>query len=72
MIDWGAFVTVFVATLISASVAVALFSLGLRFGGRDERWGRVVSVLLFIAVAALVLFGLYIIVGDHLTQLLGA
>ena len=72
MIDWQAFVTVFAATLISASVSVTLFSLALRFGAREERWGRVVSVLLFVAVGALVLFGLYIIVGDHLTQLVGA
>lgn len=31
MIDWMAFLTVFVAALVSAAVVVALFSLGIRF-----------------------------------------
>ncbi len=71
MVDWGAFLTVFSASLVSACLGVILFSLALRFGGGEERRHKVISVLFFVAVGLLVVFGLYIIVGDHLSQLLG-
>jgi len=66
MIDWMAFVTVFVASLVSACIAVTLFSLGLRLGDGTATWRRPVSVVMFALCGVAVLFGLYIIVGDHL------
>ncbi|MCS0498014.1 hypothetical protein [Protaetiibacter mangrovi] len=72
MIDWMAFLTVFVAALVSACIAVTLFSLGLRLGDGTAAWRRPVSVLMFVLCAAAVVFGLYLIVGDHLLTLFGA
>ncbi|TXK17343.1 hypothetical protein [Homoserinibacter sp. GY 40078] len=69
MIDWLAFVSVFVAALVSACIAVTLFSLGLRFGDGEAAWRRPVSVMMFVLCAAAVLLGIYIIVGDHLMVL---
>ena len=69
MIDWMAFVTVFAASLVSACVAVALFSLGLRLGDGEAAWRRPLSVLMFVLCGLGVLFGIYIIVGDHLTTI---
>ncbi|AYF98893.1 hypothetical protein [Protaetiibacter intestinalis] len=69
MIDWMAFVTVLVASLVSACVAVTLFSLALRFGDGEASWRRPLSVALFVLCAVVVVFGLYLIVGDHLTTL---
>jgi hypothetical protein len=71
MIDWGAFLTVFVASLVSACVAVTLFSLGLRIGDGEAGWRRPVSILMFVLCGAAVLIGLYLIVGDHLLELVG-
>lgn len=71
MIDWMAFITVFVATLVSACIGVTLFSLGLRLGASARPWKRIASVLMFVIVGLVVLFGIYIIVGDHLGQLFG-
>ena len=69
MIDWMAFVAVFAASLVSACVAVTLFSLGLRLGDGEAAWRRPVSVALFVLCALGVLFGIYIIIGDHLFTL---
>ena len=71
MIDWMAFITVFAASLLSALVAVLLFSLALRLGAGEQRWHKFASVALFVVVALVVLYGIYIIVGDHLGQLFG-
>ena len=66
MIEWGSFVAVFLASLVSACVGVVLFSLGLRLADGEARWRRPVSVLMFALCGLAVLFGLYVIVGDHL------
>lgn len=66
MIDWMAFLTVFVAALVSACIAVTLFSLGLRFGDGEAAWRRPISVAMFVLCAVVVVFGIYLIVGDHL------
>ncbi|PZQ91747.1 MAG: hypothetical protein DI534_01955 [Leifsonia xyli] len=69
MIDWMAFLTVFVASLVSACIAVTLFSLGLRLGDGAAAWRRPASVAVFVLCAAVVVFGINLIVGDHLVQL---
>jgi hypothetical protein len=71
MIDWAAFLTVVVASLVSACVAVTLFSLGLRLGDGEGAWRRPVSAAVFTVCGVVVLFGLYLIVGDHLLELVG-
>jgi len=71
MIDWMAFLTVVVASLIAASVVVTLFSFALRLGDGAAAWRRPVSVALFVVCGLVVLFGLYLIVGDHLLELVG-
>jgi len=47
MIDWLAFLTVFVASLVAACVTVTLFSLALRLGDGAAAWRRPVSSALF-------------------------
>jgi hypothetical protein len=69
MIDWLAFVTVFISSLVSACIAVTLFSFGLRLGDGTASWRRPISVIMFVLCGLAVLFGLYIIVGDHLLTL---
>lgn len=71
MIDWAAFLTVLVASLVSACIVVTLFSLGLRVGDGEAAWRRPVSVAMFVLCGVAVLFGLYLIVGDHLLELVG-
>lgn len=71
MIDWVAFLTVFVASLVSACLAVTLFSLGLRIADGEDSWRRPVSVLMFALCALAVLVGIYLILGDHLLELVG-
>jgi len=71
MIDWGAFLTVVVASLVSACLAVTLFSFGLRLGDGEAAWRRPVSIAMFVLCGLAVLFGLYLIVGDHLLELVG-
>jgi hypothetical protein len=61
-IDWLAFVTVVVGSLVSACLLVALFSIGLRLSDGTAPWRRPVSVALFVVCAAVVLFGIYLIV----------
>lgn len=61
-IDWLAFVSVVVASLVAACAVVLLFSLALRLGAGTEGWRRPVSVALYVVCALIVLFGIYIIV----------
>jgi len=61
-IDWLAFVTVVVGSLVSACLLVALFSIGLRLSDGTAPWRRPVSLALFVVCAAVVLFGIYLIV----------
>ena len=61
-IDWAAFLTVVVGSLVSACLLVTLFSLGLRLNDGTARWRRPVSVVVFVACAAVVVFGIYLIV----------
>ena len=61
-IDWLAFLTVVVGALVSACLLVALFSLGLRLNDGTAAWRRPVSVMVFVVCAAVVVFGIYLIV----------
>jgi hypothetical protein len=61
-IDWLAFVTVVAGSLIAACLLVTLFSLGLRLSDGAAPWRRPVSVGLFVLCAAVVVFGIYLIV----------
>ena len=61
-IDWLAFVTVVAGSLIAACLLVTLFSLGLRLGDGTAAWRRPVSVGLFVLCAAVVAFGIYLVV----------
>jgi len=61
-IDWLAFLTVVVGSLVSACLLVALFSIGLRLNDGTAGWRRPVSVALFVVCAAVVVFGIYLIV----------
>lgn len=61
-IDWMAFVTVVVASLVAACLLVTVFSLALRVGDNETRVRRVTSVALFGVCAFIVLFGIFLIV----------
>jgi len=61
-IDWMAFLTVVAASLVSACLLVTLFSVGLRLNDGAAAWRRPVSIALFVLCAAVVLFGIYLIV----------
>lgn len=61
-IDWFAFVSVVVVSLVAACAVVLLFSLALRVGSGSEGWRRPVAVALYVACGLIVLFGIYIIV----------
>jgi len=62
MIDWLAFLSVLVASIIGACGVVFLFSVGLRLVGSDVRWRRPVGVLAFVLCGLVILFGLYLII----------
>jgi hypothetical protein len=66
VIDWGAFVTVAVASIVSASVLVTLYALGARLIANEgdflPRTKRILGVGCFVLCAALVLYGIYLIV----------
>jgi hypothetical protein len=62
MIDWFAFLTVVVGSLVAACLLVALFSLGLRLSDGSASWRRPVSVGIFVICALVVAFGIYLIV----------
>ncbi|MEO6532091.1 MAG: hypothetical protein ABIO06_00800 [Pseudolysinimonas sp.] len=61
-IDWLAFLTVLVVSLVSACLLVTLFSLGLRLNDGPTAWHRPVSVALFVVCAVVVILGIYLIV----------
>lgn len=71
MIDWLAFLTVFIASLVAACVTVTLFALGLRLADGEAAWRRPVAILLFAVCGLLVLFGLYLILGEHILEIVG-
>lgn len=67
MIDWVAFLAVGVASLIAATVVVALFATALRLRASSDngmllRAKRVGAVACYVACVAAVLFGIYLIV----------
>jgi hypothetical protein len=62
IIDWFAFVTVVAGSLIAACLLVTLFSLGLRLNDGTERWRRPASVSMFVLCAAVVAFGIFLII----------
>ncbi|MEO6115918.1 MAG: hypothetical protein ABIP33_05990 [Pseudolysinimonas sp.] len=61
-IDWLAFLTVVLGSLIAACLLVTLFSVGLRLNDGTAAWRRPVSVVVFVLCAAVVVFGIYLIV----------
>jgi hypothetical protein len=61
-INWLAFVTVVLASLIAACGVVTVFSLALRLGDGEAPWRRPVSIGLYVLGGLIVLFGIYIIV----------
>jgi len=61
-IDWPAFLTVVVGSLLAACLLVTLFAVGLRVNDGTASWRRPVSAILFVACAAVVAFGIYLIV----------
>lgn len=61
-IDWMAFLTVVLGSLVSGCLLVALFSVGLRLNDGPAPWRRPVSVALFVVCGAVVVFGIYLIV----------
>ena len=62
MIDWLAFLTVLVASIIGACGVVFLFSIGLRFVGSDSRRVRPLGVVAFVLCGLLIVYGLYLII----------
>ena len=66
MIDWGSFGTVALASIVSASLLVTLYALGARLianqGDFLPRTKRIVGIGCFAMCAALVLYGIYLIV----------
>ena len=61
-IDWLAFVTVVVASLVAACGIVIVFSLALRLGDGEATWRRPVSYALYFVCVLIVLLGIYLIV----------
>ncbi len=62
MIDWQAFLIVFIAAAVSASLLVTIFSLALRLGDGAAAWRKPVSIGLFVLCGFVVLLGIYLIV----------
>ncbi len=62
MIEWGSFVEVVVASLVAACLLVALFALGLRVNDSPRTSRRLAAVALFTLCAAVVVFGIFLIV----------
>ena len=61
-INWLAFVTVVLTSLVAACGVVTLFSLALRIGDSEVVARRVAAVALYAVCVAVVLFGIYLIV----------
>lgn len=62
MIDWQAFLIVFVASAVSACLLVMIFSLALRLGDGSAAWRKPVSVGLYVLCGIVVILGIYLIV----------
>lgn len=69
MIDWLAFLTVLVASVVSACAVVLLFSVGLRLVSGDgpagepvRRWRRPLGVASFVLCGAVILYGVSLII----------
>ena len=62
MIDWMAFVTVVVATAVSACLLVTLFAWALRLADGKGRWRRLAAIALFTVCVFVVVFGIFLIV----------
>lgn len=62
MISWGSFALVFGVSLGAAAVVVTLFSLALRLGDGAAPWRAPVRIALLVICAAIVLFGIAVIV----------
>ncbi|MCU1406638.1 MAG: hypothetical protein JWQ43_2941 [Glaciihabitans sp.] len=61
-IDWMAFVVVLVAALLSACAVVTLYSVGLRLVEAERGWRHSTGIACFVICAALVLFGVYLVI----------
>lgn len=61
-INWLAFVTVVLTSLVAACGVVTLFALALRIGDSEVTARRVAAVALYVVCAAVVLFGIWLIV----------
>lgn len=62
IIDWMAFVSVVVTSLVAGCLLVTLFSLALRVGDGDAAWRRPIAVALYTLCGLEVLLGLFLIV----------
>jgi hypothetical protein len=66
VIDWGSFATVALASIVSACLLVTLYALGARLvanqGDFLPRTKRILGIGCFALCAALVLYGIYLIV----------
>jgi hypothetical protein len=62
MIDWVSFLTVLVVSVVSASLIVLLFSIGLRLVAAEGGWRRPMGVTAFVLCGLLILFGVYLII----------
>ncbi len=62
MIEWGSFLAVLIAALVSACLFVVLYALALRLGDGTASWRRPVSIGLFVLCGLVVLLGIALIV----------
>jgi hypothetical protein len=62
MIDWAAFLIVLAASIVSACLVVALFSLGLQLAAAAGAWRRSLAVASFAVCGLAILFGVYLII----------
>lgn len=62
MIDWIAFLTVLVVSIVAGCGVVLLFALGLRLVAVEGGWRRPVGVVSFGACGLLILYGVYLII----------
>jgi hypothetical protein len=62
MVDWVAFLVVLVASMVSACLVVALFSLGLRLTAATGPWRRSLGAASFAVCGLAILYGVYLII----------
>lgn len=63
MIEWGNFLLVLIASIVSACGVVVLFSLGLRFAGPETTGRRrALGVVFFVLCGLAIAYGVYLIV----------